>query len=146
DPDETNNTATDMTAITPMADVTITKTGPAGATAGLTAVFTVGGKNLGPSAAANVVVTDPTPPGLTFMSNTGACTTAYPCTLVTLGPTQSATITTTYAVPPSYSGPNPIVNTVSVTSATTDPVAGNNTATATVPLNAPVAALTVTKT
>src|SRR5262249_57889347 len=58
----------------------------------------------------------------------------------------SRTITTTFAVPASYTAPDPILNTATVTSATPDPNTVNNTGTASVNLTAPVAVLAVTKT
>ena len=146
DPAPANNSATDTTAIAAAADLRVVKTGPAAVTAGTNVVFTVAVTNAGPSSASNVVVSDPTPPGLVFQSNTGACTTAFPCSLGTLGPGATATITSTYLVPSSYTAPDPIVNQASVMSATTDPAAGNNTAEAMVDLSAPVAALAVAKT
>jgi Domain of unknown function DUF11 len=78
---------------------------------------------------ADGVVQDATPPGLTFVSNTGACSTAFPCSLPPLSPAGVATITTTFAVPAAYSGSDPIVNTATVSSSA-DLNAANNTATA----------------
>ena len=46
-----------------------------------TVVYTITVTNTGPSDAAGVVVSDATPTGLVFVSNTGDCTTAFPCTL-----------------------------------------------------------------
>jgi hypothetical protein len=77
-----------------------------------------------------VVVRDPTPTGLTFVSTAGACTTAWPCNLGAIPSGQSRTITTTFGLPAGYSGPNPIANTTTVTSATADPDTANNAATA----------------
>ena len=51
----------------------------------------------------------------------------------------------TYSVPTGYTTPDPIVNTVTVTSSTPDPVPGNNTNTAQVSVQAPIINLTVTK-
>ena len=109
--------------VTPMADLAVTKTLPAPlrAVPGTNQVFIVTVTNQGPSNAADVVVTDPTPPGLTFVSNTGACTTPFPCNLGTLAAGASRTITATYFVPPSYRTPDPIVNTATVSSTTPDP-------------------------
>src|SRR5205085_11825353 len=90
--------------------------------------YTVTVTNLGPSTATGVSVADTTPSGLTFVSNTGGCTTAYPCSLGTLAPAASATITSTYTVGPTFSGP--VSNTATVTSTTPDPTPGNNSATA----------------
>ena len=65
--------------------------------------------NAGPSTATNVVVNDPTPSGLTFVSNSGALYVAVPVHLGSLAPGASQTITTTLLVPPGYTTPNPIV-------------------------------------
>ena len=145
DPALANNSATDASVIAAVADVAVVKTGPATTTAGTNVVFTVAITNAGPSTATNVVVTDPTPAGLTFVSNTGACTTAFPCSLGTLAPGASATITATYAVPPGYTTPDPIVNQASVASDVADPATGNNTDQAAVSLGAPVAEIAETK-
>src|SRR5207249_6695071 len=56
--------------------------------------YDVGVKNNGPSPATSVVVSDPTPVGLAFISNAGACTTPYPCSLGTLNSGPTASITT----------------------------------------------------
>ena len=66
-------------------------------------------------------MTDPTPPGLTFVSNTGACITAFPCDLGPMAPGETRTITATFSVPEGYAAPNPIVNRTQVSSTTTDP-------------------------
>ena len=95
----------------------ITKTGPASVDAGDDVSYTLVVTNNGPNAASGVSVADVTPPGLTFVSNTGACTTPFPCTLGTLAAGQSAAIIATFAVPAGYTTPNPIVNTASVSSA-----------------------------
>src|SRR5262249_42058945 len=85
--------------------------------------------NAGPSTADNVVVNDPTPPGLSFVSNAGACTTAFPCTLGTVVPDGPGviprTITSTYRVQPGYTAPNPIVQTGRVSISTPDPATPN---------------------
>ena len=67
--------------VTASADLQITKTGPASVVPGTTVVYTITVTNAGPSDAASVEVTDATPTGLTLVSNTGACTTAFPCAL-----------------------------------------------------------------
>ena len=131
--------------VTPQADVAVTKSGPAKATAGTNVVFTITVTNQGPSSAANVVLNDATPQGLTFVSNAGDCTSLFPCSFGTLELGATRTVTATYFVPPGYTTPDPIVNQATVSSTTPDPAPGNNTAQAAVSLNAPVAALAVTK-
>ena len=135
DPVPGNNTATVQTAVALQADLAITKTGPASVVAGTNVVYTITVTNTGPSDAASVVVTDAPPTGLTFVSNTGDCLTAFPCALGTVPSGATRTITATFAVPLDYTTPDPIVNTASVTTTTTDPVAANNTATVQTPLN-----------
>ncbi len=145
DPNLANNTATASTPILALADVAVTKVGPQKVIAGNPLVFTIEVTNNGPSVATNVTVDDMTPPGLTFVSNTGDCTTPFQCSLGTMAPNTSRIITSTFMVPAGYTTPDPIVNVVTAMSQTVDPAPGNNTAQAAVSLNAPVAALAVTK-
>ena len=125
----TSAIATDSDAIATEADVAITKTGPASIVAGNPLVYTITVTNTGPSDAANVVVRDPTPAGLTWVSNTGACTTAFPCTLGVVPAGATRTITATFSVPLDYSGASPIANVTDVSSTTLDTNTANNTAT-----------------
>ena len=134
--DPTPSSATDTSQITPQADLAVTKTGPVSVVPGNTAGYTIVVTNGGPSTATDVVVNDPTPTGLTFASNSGDCTTAFPCALGSLGPGATRTITTSMLVPPGYQTPNPIVQTVTVSSPTTDTTPANNTASAQTPVDA----------
>ena len=102
-------------------------------------------RNAGPSTAAGVTLTNPTPAGLTLVSVTGACT-AFPCNLASVASGAVLTTTVTFQVPPGYTTPDPIVNTATVSSSTQDPAPGNNTSTASTALGAPVADLTIAKT
>ena len=86
------------------------KTGPASAIAGTNVVFTITVTNHGPSSRANVVLDDATPPGLTFVSNGGDCTSLFPCSFGTLASGATRTVTATFFVPPGYTTPDPIVN------------------------------------
>ena len=131
----TSAIATDRDAITARADLGITKTGPASIVAGNPLVYTITVTNTGPSDAAAVVVSDPTPPGLQFVSTTGDCTTVFPCALGVVPVGATRTITATFTVPIAYAGVGPIVNTASVSSPTADDVASNNTATVATTLN-----------
>ncbi|HEV2063322.1 MAG TPA: Calx-beta domain-containing protein, partial [Thermoanaerobaculia bacterium] len=112
------------------ADLQVTKSGPARIQLGQSIAYTVSVRNAGPSDAAAVVVSDTTPPGLTFVSNTGACVSAFPCNLGTVVNGQTRTITSTYLVPGGYKGPSTISNTASASLSTTDPVPQNNSSTA----------------
>ena len=141
-----NNTATSSVTLTPSADLHIAKEGPLNAVAGTNVVYTITVTNAGPSDATGVTLTDPTPPGLTFVSNAGDCTTAFPCDLGTLPRAATRTITATFAIPAGYTTPNPIANTATVTSPTPDAAAGNNSATTNTPVGPPVTDLHITKT
>ena len=78
----TSAIATDRDAIGTEADVAITKTvDRPPSSPGNPLVYTITVTNTGPSDAAGVVVSDATPTGLVFVSNTGDCTTAFPCAL-----------------------------------------------------------------
>ena len=144
DPVPANNTATTSVPLVPSAALQITKAGPANAVAGTNIVYTITVTNAGPSDATAVALTDPTPPGLTFVSNTGDCTTAFPCVLGTLAPAATRTITATFAVPSGYTTPNPIANTATVTSPM--PPAVSTSATTNTPLATPVTDLHITNT
>ena len=139
-----NNTATSSVPLAPSAALQITKAGPVNALAGTNIVYTITVTNAGPSDATGVTLTDPAPPGLTFISNAGDCTTAFPCTLGTLPPAATRTITATFAIPSGYTTPNPIANTATVSSAT--PPAVSVSATTNTPLAEPVTDLHITKT
>ena len=119
-----NNTGSVNTNVVAQADLSITKTGPTGVTAGQNIVYTIVATNNGPSAATGVQVSDPQPANLTFVSNSGACTTAYPCNLGTLTSGQSVTITSTYSTSPTFSGN--VTNTATVSATTSDPNNSNN--------------------
>jgi uncharacterized repeat protein (TIGR01451 family) len=144
-----NNTSSATTTVGPQTDLSLTKSGPTIATTGQNIVYTIVVTNGGGTDAPNVVVSDPTPAGLTFVSNSGACATPFPCNLGTLLSNQSATITATFNIPSSFSGSS-VTNTATVSSSIGDPNNTNNTAAFTstvVPPNtgAPGADLSVTK-
>ena len=131
----TSAIATDRDAIGTEADVAITKTGPASIVADNLLVYTITVTNTGPSDATGVVVSDATPTGLVFESNTGDCTTAFPCTLGVVPTGATRTIIATFTVPPDYRGPSPIENVTDVSSTTVDTNTANNSATAVTTLN-----------
>ena len=80
-------------------------------------------------------MSDATPTGLVFVSNTGDCTTAFPCTLGVLPAGATRTITATFTVPPDYSGPSAIENVTHASSTTSDTNTANNAASALTTLN-----------
>lgn len=110
-------------------------------------VFTVQASNLGATPVDGVMITDPTPAGLTFLSNSGACTTAYPCALAApLAGGASAIITSTYRVNDDAAAGAVLTNTASISGNANDPSTGNNSDShALTVLAAPGADLTVTK-
>jgi uncharacterized repeat protein (TIGR01451 family) len=68
--------------VAPSADLAVgIADAPDPVTIGQNLVYTITVTNNGPSTADAVMVTNPTPTGLTFLSNAGACTTVFPCNL-----------------------------------------------------------------
>ncbi len=128
DPDPTNDDATDSSDLTTAANLGVTKSGPASALPGQTVSYTIVVSNAGPSTASDVLLSDPTPPGLAFVSNSGDCMTAFPCALGTIAPSGSRTIVATYTVLPDATQ---IVNSATVASSTPDPDPSDNTGGAT---------------
>jgi uncharacterized repeat protein (TIGR01451 family) len=124
DPNGANQTASVTSPITQSADLTISKNGPDTVRPGTTIVYTIRVSNRGPSDSANVVVSDPTPPRTTFVSNSGACTTPFPCSLGTIPTGETRIITASFAVQAGTT--STISNTASVTSGTPDPSPANN--------------------
>ncbi len=149
DPEPANNTSRVQTAVeSPQSDLSITKVGPANVLKGETVSFTLTVNNAGPSDAANAVITDPTPAGLTLISVTGDCT-ALPCTFAALPMGASKTARVTYQVPLNYAGtasPAAIDNTATVNSDSADTNPGNNGATFTTLAITPPPILTLAKT
>ncbi|MEA2236724.1 MAG: trimeric autotransporter adhesin [Thermoanaerobaculia bacterium] len=132
----TPNTSTAGTTITAgNTALTISKTpapGPYGTGASLT--YTIAVSNAGPSAAANVTVTDILPAGTTFGSATpsqGSCsgTTTVTCTLGTLASAGSASISLTVTLPAT---PGPVVNTATVTTSSPESNTLDNSSTSTI--------------
>jgi uncharacterized repeat protein (TIGR01451 family) len=143
DPDLTNNNAA-VTVIVytgqePRSDLSLTKQASAvrvSAGAQFTYVLTV--SNAGPDDAADVVVTDPLPPGLTLISVTssqGDCggTDTITCNLGTLANGASAEVTLTVE----SDSVGDLVNQASVTSSSADLNDSNNSGTATVSVRPP---------
>jgi uncharacterized repeat protein (TIGR01451 family) len=136
DPDNANNTDSESTTVpvgSPLpttANLSITKNGPSSASSGNVLTYTITVSNSGPSTATNVVVSDPRPARTSFVSNSGACNTPFPCNLGTLLPSQSKVITAKFQVSPDSDG-RTITNTATVASDVVDPSPGNNSATVT---------------
>jgi uncharacterized repeat protein (TIGR01451 family) len=135
DPNPANNTATDVDALTPQADLALTKTGspdpvPPGGV--LTYILTVA--NAGPSDATSVTLVDSLPTGVTFASSVPgppACTLAgatVTCDLGTLPAGANAVVTIDVTV---NAGAGVLVNTANVSSSGADPDPADNSASAT---------------
>ena len=129
DPDLTNNTD-DATVNSIAADLSITKSDSIDpATAGNSLTYTITVSNAGPSDAANIVVTDTLPSGVTFVLTSGCAEDingAPTCSLGTIIAGNSKQYTVTVTVDASTTGT--LTNSVSVSSDTTDPDTDNNTA------------------
>ncbi|GAA5155440.1 DUF11 domain-containing protein [Nocardioides marinquilinus] len=131
DPSPADNTATTRTPVVTRADLQVTKTGPTSVVAGSVVDYTVTVRNLGPSDATDVQVLDDLPGNAAFVSSpTCSSAPATPgtltCDLGTVPAGQTATATVRVRVDPAVTGGS-VVNTARVSSATTDPVVGNNT-------------------
>jgi uncharacterized repeat protein (TIGR01451 family) len=120
----------------PEADMAITKTAPASATAGQQLTYQLVATNNGPSGATNVTISDPLPSTLTFVSATASqgVTTNYAngtftATVASLPNGQSATVNLTTTIAATASGT--IKNVATVSADQPDPNLTNNTATAT---------------
>ncbi len=109
-------------------DVSVAASGPATANAGDTVSYTITVTAGSPTSATNVVVDDPTPTGLTFVSNSGDCVTAFPCQFATINIGETKTITATFKISPDF-GSGTVSNVVTVSSSGTDLNTANNTAT-----------------
>jgi uncharacterized repeat protein (TIGR01451 family) len=81
------------------ADLSVTATGPYSAVRGGQLTYTFAVTNQGPAEAAEVQIEATLPSGLSFVSNTGDCTTSFPCALGALASGQNRTVVTTLAVP-----------------------------------------------
>ncbi|MFB2935154.1 hypothetical protein ACE1B6_07725 [Aerosakkonemataceae cyanobacterium BLCC-F154] len=135
-PNENNNRRSySFTVGQSSADASITKTQtnpnpPTPVTPGQNVTYNIVVTASGNTDSTNVQVTDSIPTGLSFVGNSGACTTSFPCVLGNIPSGQTRTITTTLGVPANYSGPSPVTNTATVASSN-DTNPNNNTASAT---------------
>ena len=118
------------------ADLQVSKSSPPFSQPGAEITFTLEIRNNGPARATDVVVTDPTPAGLTFLSASAPCAAGFPCSLGNLENGDSVTIEARYLVEPT-SIDTTIENTASASSATPDPNPNDNAATSPVGIQAP---------
>ena len=129
DPDTGNNSATDSNTLDAEADLSIVMTSTATVISiGQLFDYVIEVSNQGPSEAANVVVVDNLPVGLSLVSSSGCAEDpngAPTCSVGTLGVGASAQITLTVRVDVIGDGQT-IVNTASVTSDASDPNGAND--------------------
>ncbi|HZP66700.1 MAG TPA: hypothetical protein VFB32_10345 [Rudaea sp.] len=97
-----NNNANDFgsatTTVAAQSDLAITVNGPAVGILGRSNTYTFTVTNNGPSPATGTTVGSTASSGLSFLSNSGDCATAFPCSLGALYPGQSMTIVAEYVV------------------------------------------------
>ncbi len=133
DPVPANNSASVTTTVAQSADLAVAMQAPgSSALRGGTVTYTIAVTNNGLGTASGVSIADATPAGLVFVSNSGDCVSAFPCTFASLASGSMKIINATFSVPANYAGANPIVNSATVTATTTDPVPGNNSASASI--------------
>ena len=128
DPDLSNNSATEETAVITQADLAITKSGsPDPVVVGTDLTYLITVTNNGPSDAANVVVTDTLPAEVTRLdveASQGSCNGTV-CSLGTIPSGESATITITVIVNSDFGGES-LANMAAVEGSSHDPDEGNN--------------------
>jgi uncharacterized repeat protein (TIGR01451 family) len=134
-----NNAASVVTAVTAGADLSISQSAsPTTTLVSSNVTFTITVSNRGPSTASSVMVSDPMPPGMSFVSSTlsaGATLTqsngVLSCNLGTM--TSGTRATNSWVLRAGLDGVQS--NTVSVSSGIVDPVPGNNTSTVNFTIN-----------
>lgn len=133
DSNVSNNSDTESTTVTPVADLAITKLGNIDSVLQEGDVtYTLSVSNNGPSTATSVVVTDVLPVGLSFASGAtsqGSVSESNGIVTVQLGDISSgSTATITLDLVAAGDAEGPLTNTASVTATEADPDSGNNTA------------------
>ncbi|MBI1741721.1 DUF11 domain-containing protein [Candidatus Acetothermia bacterium] len=148
DSNPNNNTDTEDTTVISVADLSIVKSdNPDPVNAGATLTYTLQVTNNGPSTAATVSVSDTLPAGVTFVSASGSgwsCSQAVgivTCTRTSLAVGTASPITITVTAP---NEAGTLIDTATVTSASTDPNPANNTDTEDTTVN-PVSDLSIVK-
>ena len=151
DPENTNDGASHETPIVAEADLSLTKDDfVASAAPGEEVPWTLSVSNLGPSRSAGATATDVLPPSLIFVSSADGCTHdgaiaggTVTCPVGSIDPAATATATFVTRIDPAATGS--VLNSATVVGDDTDPVAGNDTGSHTLPLS-PSADLEVVKT
>jgi uncharacterized repeat protein (TIGR01451 family) len=149
DPNTGNNGATAATDISPQADLSVTKDDDADPVLpGDNITYTVVLNNTGPNTAHNVVLSDPLPPGTTFVSASQAGGASFTLTTPAVGGTGTVTATRstlasadgqTFTIVVKVGNGVPLgttlSNTASASSDTPDPASGNDSSTETTEVN-----------
>jgi uncharacterized repeat protein (TIGR01451 family) len=131
-----NDQGQDTDLLTPSADVSITKLGPATGSVGVSLTYTLNVFNNGPSNATSVVVTDVLPAGVTFQSASAPCAlsagtvscplgsvaagSGFPSVTITVMPTQPGTVVNGATVSRFEPDPAPANDTSSTTAVVDD--------------------------
>ena len=111
------------------ADLAVTNAGSSSVKPGDQVTYVITVFNVGDVDALDTMLFDPNPTGLVFLPPlTGDCAGTFPCTLGTLAPGRSRTVTAKFLVPVTYAGPDLIENTASATTSSPESVLDNNTA------------------
>ncbi|HET8796740.1 MAG TPA: hypothetical protein VFO89_03575, partial [Thermoanaerobaculia bacterium] len=155
DPSTGNESATTTTTVTTAADLTVTKVDtPDPVVAGTNLTYTITVFNNGPSVAQNTTMTDTLPAGTTFVSMSAP---AWTCTTPAVGASGTVTctrnlapasqaLTLVVAVDPALTSGTVLSNTATVSSTTSDPNSGNESATTTTTVGVGSANLSISKT
>jgi uncharacterized repeat protein (TIGR01451 family)/LPXTG-motif cell wall-anchored protein len=150
DPNPDNDTALEDTTIAVAADLSVNKTAtPDPVSPGDDVIYTIIYSNAGPSSAVDAVVVDTLPPGVVFQSATpdsGTCDElggVVSCRVGAVGVGTDGSIVVIVTVP-SIAASGPLTNQVEISSVTTDPTPGDNTAVAVVEVAAPDSTTTTT--
>jgi uncharacterized repeat protein (TIGR01451 family) len=137
DPTPGDNSATVTNMVRPYADMAVTLTGPSSANQGDTVTYQAVVTNKGPCSGSAVQLrggfTASNPSGttfgnITFQSNSGDCTSAFPCAFGTMNPGDTKNITSTFTIDkmPKELTRSGDPNSVNVRSSTDDPISSNN--------------------
>jgi uncharacterized repeat protein (TIGR01451 family) len=129
DPDASNNRSTVNTTVVPVANLTVSKSGPASVNPGQQIVYTINITNTGPSSAAGVVLVDSLPAGVSFVSATGGGAHANNVVTWNLGTLPVSTISPLSVTVTAPAGTGSLTNVVRIGGSTLDPNTADNRAT-----------------
>lgn len=130
DPTPLDNSASVTNTVRPFADMAVTFTGPAAASQGDTVTYQAVVTNKGPCPSAGVSLRNTPSGGIIFQSNSGDCSSNYPCSFGTMNPGETKSVTSTYTIDkmPKELRQTGDPNSVNVRATTDDPITSNNTA------------------